>query len=240
MMHKSEIENLANGFRAELIAESLKYRGSEALGAVGAFVTAIEGHRALYAKKIRTIRLDADAATLALANETEQTINALAQQEIQRARNVGRVELNPELSTDQQPPQSHATVEPIRESKRDVAPARLEIMAEESDPEKYAPPDRRERRSDMAEESDSEKYVPPDRREQQSDIERIMFLDPTAENLNGAVQFVATMPLEEVDRVISSALEGLRDMMPDEGARVSRGSHQLRRSEPRGSGDGVA
>jgi hypothetical protein len=221
MMHKSEIENLAIGFSVELIAERLKYRGS---GALGAFVTAIEAHRARYAKKFCTIRVDADAATIALANETERTIDALARQEIQRARNAGRVELSPELSTDQQPPQSHATVEPIRESKRNVAPVGLEIMAEESDPEKYAP---------------------PDRREQRSDIERIMFLeqsqaDPTAENLNVAVQFVVTMPSEEIDRVISSALEGLRDTMPNEDEGVSRENYQLRQSEPHGNGDGAA
>jgi hypothetical protein len=113
VVHKSEIENVAAGFRAELISVSLKYRGSKAVGAVGSFVAEIEAHRAGYAKKFATIHVGANAATIALADETERKIDALAQQEIQRVRNAGRVELIPELPPDQHPPQPHATVDPI-------------------------------------------------------------------------------------------------------------------------------
>jgi hypothetical protein len=194
-MHKSEIENLVALFRVELIAESLKYQGSKAVGAVGSFVAAIESHRTRYAKKLTKIRAEADAATNHLANETEQAIDALAQQEIQRVRSAGRIELNPELAPDQQPHQSQGKVELIiRESQRNVAPVGSEIVAEESG---------------------TEKYIPPDRREQRSDIERIMFLeesqaDPVAENLNAAVQAVASMSSDEIDRVITNALEALQ------------------------------
>jgi hypothetical protein len=193
-MHKSEIENLVALFRVELIAESLKYQGSKAVGAVGSFVAAIESHRTRYAKKLTKIRAEADAATNHLANETEQAIDALAQQEIQRVRSAGRIELNPELAPDQQPPQSQGTVELIGESQSNVAPTGPEIVAGESG---------------------TEKYVPPDRREQRSDIERIMFLeesqaDPVAENLNAAVQAVASMSSDEIDRVITNALEALQ------------------------------
>ena len=85
-------------------------------------------------------------------------------------------------------------------------------MAEKSGPETYAPPDRR----------------PPDKR---SDVERIAFLrqqrshansanDPAAQ-LNAVVNRVASASLEEIDRVIRT-LEGVRDMMRNEGERVSR------------------
>jgi hypothetical protein len=221
-MHKSEIENLVALFRADLIAESLKYHGSKAVGAVGSFVAAIESHRTRYAKKFAAIRVNADAATNHLINESERTVDALALQEIQRARDTGCVELNHELSADQQPPQSQGTVELIRESQSNVAPVVKEIVAEETG---------------------AEKYVSPDRREQRNDIERIMFLeesqaDPVAENLNAAVQSVATMSSEEIDRVISNALEGLRSIMPNNGERV--GDYRSRQSELRGSGDEAA
>ena len=85
----------------------------------------------------------------------------------------------------------------------------------------------------MAEESGPEKYAPPDRRalENGSDVEHIAFLrqqrsqansanDPAAQ-LNAVVQRVASTSLEEIDRVIRS-LEGVRDMMRKEGERVSR------------------
>jgi hypothetical protein len=223
-MHKSEIENLVVQFRAELIADCLKYQGSKAIGAVGSFVAAIELHRTHYAKKIAAIRVNADAATNYLANEAEQTIVSLALQEIQRARDTGRVELNPELSPEQQPPQSQGTVELIRESQSNVAPVELGIVAEESS---------------------AEKYILPDRREQRSNIERIMFLeegqaDPVAENLNAAVQSVASMSSEEIDQVINTALEGLRSIMPNDPEGVGDENHQLRQSEPRGNGNEAA
>jgi hypothetical protein len=100
-----------------------------------------------------------------------------------------------------------------RKCQRNVAPVGIETMVEEPGPEKYAPPNRR---------------VP----EKGSDVERIAFLrqqrseaDPAngsaAENLNAVVQRVASVSLEEIDRVIR-ALEGVRDMMRKEGERVSR------------------
>jgi hypothetical protein len=212
VVHKPEIENLAARFRAELISVSLKYRGSKAVGAVGGFVADVEAHRAGYVKKFATIRVGADAATIVLADETERKIDALAQQEIQRVRNARRVELNPELPPYQHPPQSHATVDPITNKRNrkkrlptagrgapNVAPVGLEIMAKESGPEKYAP---------------------PDRHAQQRDIERIMQWnqadpanDPAAENLNAAVQRVPSVSSDEIDQVIISTLEGARDMM---------------------------
>ena len=86
----------------------------------------------------------------------------------------------------------------------------------------------------MAEESGPQKYAPPDRRapEQGSgDAEHIAFLrqqrsqtnsanDPAAQ-LNAVVNQVASASLEEIDRVIR-VLEGVRDLMRNEGERVSR------------------
>jgi hypothetical protein len=97
----------------------------------------------------------------------------------------------------------------------------------------------------VVEETGAEKYVPPDRREQRSDIERIMFLeesqaDPVAENLNAAVQSVASMSSEQIDRVIGNALEGLRSVMRNDSERVGDENHQSRQPEPRGSGDEAA
>jgi hypothetical protein len=210
IVRKSEIENLAAGFRAEVIAEIVKHRGGKALGVVGGFIANIEAHRGRYARKLATIRVGADPATITLASETERKTDALAKQEIQRVRAAGRVELNPDeedLSLAQQPP--HAIVDP---SPLNVAPVGEETMAEETGPQKYAPPDRR---------------AP----EQGSDVERIAFLrqqrsqansanDPAAQ-LNAVVNRVASASLEEIDRVIRT-LEGVRDMMREEGERVSR------------------
>jgi hypothetical protein len=85
----------------------------------------------------------------------------------------------------------------------------------------------------MAEESGPEKYAPPELRppEKRSEVEHNAFLrqqrsqansanDPAAQ-LNEAVQRVAGVSLEEIDRVIR-ALEGVRDMMRKEGERVTR------------------
>lgn len=222
-MHKPEIDDLVARFRAELIAESQKYRGSKAVGAIGAFIVAIEAHRVHYAKKLAAIRVNADAVTDHLGNETELMIDAMVQREIQRVRTAGCVELNPELCNDQQPPQSDRPDELIRET-QNVAPVGPEIVEEESG---------------------AEKYVSPDRREQRSDIERIMFLEEdqpesVAKNLHVAIESVASMSSEKIDRVISNALEGLRNIMPNEGERVIHDNHQLRQSEPRGNGDGAA
>jgi len=210
IVRKSEIENLSAGFRAEVIAEIVKHRDAKALGVVGGFIANIEAHRGRYARKLATIRVGADPATITLASETERKIDALAKQEIQRVRAAGRVELIPDeedLSLAEQPP--HAIVDP---SPLNVAPVGEETMAEETGPQKYAPPVRR---------------AP----EQGSDVERIAFLrqqrsqansanDPAAQ-LNAVVNRVASASLEEIDRVIR-ALEGVRDMMRNEGERVSR------------------
>jgi hypothetical protein len=202
---KSQIENLVALFRVELIAESLKYQCSTAIGTIGSFVATIEAHRTRYAKELITIGVDADTATTHLASEIERTIEALARQEIRRARDTGRVELNPELSPDQQTPQSQGRVELIRESERNIAPVGLEIVAEEAG---------------------AKKYVAPDRREQRSDVERIMFQEESqagavAENVNPVIESVASMPSEEIDRVIDNTLKGLRSIMPGYGERDS-------------------
>jgi phosphopantothenate synthetase len=86
----------------------------------------------------------------------------------------------------------------------------------------------------MAEKSGPETYAPPERRppEKRSDVERIAFLrrqrgeaapanGPAAEDLNAVVRRVAGDSIEEIDRVIR-ALENVRDMMRNEGERVSR------------------
>jgi hypothetical protein len=66
IVRKSEIENLAAGFRAEVIAEIVKHRGGKALGVVGGFIANIEAHRGRYARKLATIRVGADPATITL------------------------------------------------------------------------------------------------------------------------------------------------------------------------------
>ena len=83
-------------------------------------------------------------------------------------------------------------------------------MAEDTGPQKYAPPDRRapDRRND-----ERIAFL----REQQSQIA------PTApaEDLNAVVRRVASVSLEEIDRVIRT-LQGIREIMRKEGERVSR------------------
>ena len=79
-----------------------------------------------------------------------------------------------------------------------------------------------------------EKYAPPARRapETLSDADHIAFLrqqrshaastnGPAAEDLNAVVRRVAGDSMEEIDRVIRE-LESVRDMMRNEGERVSR------------------
>src|ERR1039457_713250 len=88
-----------------------------------------------------------------------------------------------------------------------------------------------------------EKYAPPARRapETLSDADHIAFLrqqriqaasanGPAAEDLNAVVRRVAGDSMEEIDRVIRE-LESVREMMSNEGERVSRelaGYAQLR------------
>ena len=79
-----------------------------------------------------------------------------------------------------------------------------------------------------------EKYAPPARRapETLSDADHIAFLrqqrshaasanGPAAEDLNAVVRRVAGDSMEEIDRAIRE-LESVRDMMRNEGERVSR------------------
>ena len=84
-------------------------------------------------------------------------------------------------------------------------------MTEESGPERYAPIDRRapERRNDerIAIQSQQQRQANP--------------ANAPAEDLNALVGRVASVSLEEIDRVIRT-LQGVREMMRKEGERVSR------------------
>src|SRR5450759_3064343 len=103
-------------------------------------------------------------------------------------------------------------------------------MAEKSGPEKYAPPDRRppEKLNNIAQATANEvagticelvrrdvSFLHPRR----SEVDAAN--DPAAEKLNAVVQRLAGDSMEEIDRVIR-ALESVRDMMRNEGERVSR------------------
>ena len=86
----------------------------------------------------------------------------------------------------------------------------------------------------MTEKAGPETYAPPERRpsEKRGDVERVAYLrqqrseaaltnGPAANDLNAVVRRVAGDFMEEIDRVIR-ALEGVREMMRNEGERVSR------------------
>lgn len=212
MVQKSEIENLAASFRVEVMAVILKYQGGNALGAVGGFIADIEAHRARYANQCATFREGADPATIALANETERKIDALARQEIQRVRAAGRVELNSgaELALAEQPAQ--LVFEPVGERQLNAASVGVETMAEEAGPEKYAPLDRRapEKRTDV------EQIAVQGQRRNQVDA-----ANAKPEDLDAVIQAAAGVSLDEIDRVIH-ALERVRETMRKEGERVSR------------------
>ena len=103
-------------------------------------------------------------------------------------------------------------------------------MAEKSGPEKYAPLNRRspEKLIDVdqatanAVEGEIREFVRRDvsfLHPRHSEVDAAN--DPAAENLNAVVQRVAGDSMEEIDRVIR-ALESVRDMMRNEGERVSR------------------
>jgi hypothetical protein len=103
-------------------------------------------------------------------------------------------------------------------------------MAENSGPEKYAPPDRRppETPSDKnqaaanAVEGEIRQFVRRDLsflRRQRSEPETTQ--NQAAENLNGVVRRVAGSSIDEIDRVIRD-LENVRDMLRDEGDRITR------------------
>jgi hypothetical protein len=103
-------------------------------------------------------------------------------------------------------------------------------MAEKSGPEKYAPPDRRppeklnniDQATANAVEGEIREFVRRDvsfLHPRRSEVDAAN--DPAAENLNAVVQRVAGDSMEEIDRVIRE-LESVRDMMRNEGERVSR------------------
>jgi hypothetical protein len=103
-------------------------------------------------------------------------------------------------------------------------------MAEKSGPEKYAPPDRRppEKLSNVdqetanAVEGEIREFVRRDvalPHRQRNEVDAAN--GPAAENLNALIQRVAGDSMEEIDRVIRE-LESVRDMLRNEGERVSR------------------
>ena len=103
-------------------------------------------------------------------------------------------------------------------------------MAEKSGPEKYAPPDRRppeklnniDQAAANAFEGEIHEFVRRDvsfLHPRRSEIDAAN--DTAAENLNVVVRRVAGDSMEEIDRVIRE-LESVRDMMRNEGERVSR------------------
>jgi hypothetical protein len=95
--------------------------------------------------------------------------------------------------------------------------------------------------ADKPEKSGPEKYAPPNRRapEKLSDVDQVAVVEgeireivrsrraedaatvPAAENLNELIRRIFGAPTEEIDRVIRD-LESVRDMLRNEGERVSR------------------
>ncbi len=94
-------------------------------------------------------------------------------------------------------------------------------VAENSGPEKFAPPDRRapERLSDV--EGEIREFVRRDvafLRRQRNDVDGT---EAVSDNLNSLIRRVSGASMEEIDRVILE-LQGVRDMLRNEGERVSR------------------
>jgi hypothetical protein len=103
-------------------------------------------------------------------------------------------------------------------------------MAEKSGPEKYAPLDRRppEKLSNVdqaaanAVEGEIREFVRRDvsfLHPRRSEVDAAN--DPAAENMNALIQRTAGDSMDEIDRVIRE-LESVRDMLRNEGERVSR------------------
>ena len=103
-------------------------------------------------------------------------------------------------------------------------------MAEKSGPEKYAPLDRRppeklnniDQATANAVEGEIREFVRRDvsfLHPRRSEVDAAN--GPPAENLNALIQRVAGDSMEEIDRVIRE-LESVRDMLRNEGVRVSR------------------
>ena len=102
-------------------------------------------------------------------------------------------------------------------------------VAEKSGPEKFAPPDRRppERLSDISQaaanavEGEIREFVRRDvafLRRQRNEADGG---DAVSDNLNSLMRRVSGASMEEIDRVILE-LQGVRDMLRNEGERVSR------------------
>lgn len=105
------------------------------------------------------------------------------------------------------------------------------LGAEKSGPEKFAPPDRRtpEKLSDIdqaaanAFEGEIREFVRRDvsfLRRPRSENEAAA-PDPVTDNLNSLIRRVSGASLEEIERVITE-LQGIRDMLRNEGERVGR------------------
>ena len=103
-------------------------------------------------------------------------------------------------------------------------------MAEKSGPEKYAPPERRppeklnniDQATAKAIEGEIREFVRRDDsflHPRRSEVDAAN--DPAAENLNALIRRVAGDSMEEIDRVIRE-LESVREMLRNEGERVSR------------------
>jgi hypothetical protein len=105
------------------------------------------------------------------------------------------------------------------------------LGTEKSGPEKFAPPDRRppEKLSDIdqaaanAFEGEIREFVRRDvsfLRRPRSESEAAA-ADPVTDNLNSLIRRVSGASLEEIERVITE-LQGIRDMLRNEGERVGR------------------
>ena len=103
-------------------------------------------------------------------------------------------------------------------------------MAEKSGPEEYAPLNRRspEKLNDIDRtaagtfEGEIREFIQRDASLTQRRIRKVdSSNNPAAENLSAQVQHIAGVSMDEVDRVVRE-LESVRDMLSDEGERVSR------------------
>jgi hypothetical protein len=103
---------------------------------------------------------------------------------------------------------------------------------ETSGPEKYAPPDRRapdklaeiDQAAANAFEGEIREFVRRDvafLRRQRNEGDPAAPAEPVADNLNALIRRVSGASMEEIDRVILE-LQGVRDMLRNEGDRVSR------------------
>jgi hypothetical protein len=107
-----------------------------------------------------------------------------------------------------------------------------DLEKETSGPEKYAPPDRRppeklgeiDQAAATAFEGEIREFVRRDvafLRRQRNDTEQHGNEPPVADSLNALIRRVSGASTEEIDRVILE-LQGVRDMLRNEGDRVSR------------------